>query len=281
MGFLNLGIRGHDIESGSPEQLAKAVAEKNLYSIQLALGKSFPNLYPGAGNLSPGLANYIRNCLNKANVNIAVLGCYFNLIHPDHNERKKGINIFKEHIRYARDFGCSVVATETGNVNSEIVYTKKNYREEPFQEVVKEVNVLVEEAEKFGVIVGIEPGVNHPIYSAKVMKRLLDTVQSNNLQVVLDPANLLTPETMGSQKKVIQEAFQLLGDRIAVIHAKDITIENNKIKEVPIGKGVLNYNVIMEWLKHHKPSINVLMEATKEPFVDQGRDFLLRKFENA
>ena len=74
------------------------------------------------------------------------------MIHPDHTERRKGIERFKEHLRFARDFGCSIVGTETGNVQAEIVYTEENFKEQPFLEVVESVKELVEEAERFGVI---------------------------------------------------------------------------------------------------------------------------------
>jgi len=34
--------------------------------------------------------------------------------HPDADERKRQIELFKEHARFVRDFGCGIVATETG-----------------------------------------------------------------------------------------------------------------------------------------------------------------------
>ncbi|WP_415783364.1 hypothetical protein [Lederbergia lenta] len=37
--------------------------------------------------------------------------------------------------------------------------------------------------------------MNHPIYTPKLMKRLLELVGSNNLQVIFAPVNLLTGET--------------------------------------------------------------------------------------
>src|SRR5581483_1585940 len=113
-----------------------------------------------------------------------------------------------------------------------IVYTEENFKEEPFLEVVEIVRELVSEAEKFGVIVGIEAGVNHPIYSPKVMKRLLDSVGSNNLQVIFDPVNLLTIETYTHQEEIFQEAFDLFGDRIIVVHAKDFVPEDGQLKTV-------------------------------------------------
>ncbi|MBD8067811.1 sugar phosphate isomerase/epimerase family protein [Bacillus sp. PS06] len=276
---MNIGIRGHDIEKLPLEELVEVIANKGLKGVQLALAKSF-DFNTDNGSLSPGMAHYIGSAFRDKNIQIAVLGCYINMIHPDMDERRKALDRFKEHVRYARDFGCSIVGTETGNVNAEISYTEENFKEEPFLEVVESVRELVQEAEKFGVIVGVEAGVNHPIYSSKVMRRLLDTIDSNNLQVILDPVNLLTAETYKNQDEIIQEAFELLGDRLAILHAKDFIIEDGKLKFAPVGKGLLNYDLVMKLLKEKKPFINILMEDTQEPYIDGSMDYLKEKYES-
>lgn len=276
---MNIGIRAHDFETRPLNELVQEIAGKGLTSVQLALSKSLEDINTDLGCLSPGLARYIGNEFSKQHIQIAVLGCYFNMIHPEQMERRKGIERFKEHIRYARDFGCSIVATETGNVNAEIYYTKENFKEEPFIEVVKSVRELVEEAEKFGVIVGIEPGVNHPVYSPKVMKRLLDTIDSNNLQVILDPVNLLTIDTYQKQEEIFQEALELLGDRVAILHAKDFIVDNNQLIPIAVGKGLLNYDFILKSLKKKKPFINIILEETKEPYIDNSIKYLKEKYQ--
>jgi Xylose isomerase-like TIM barrel. len=278
---MNLGIRAHDLAGLPLTRLPEEVSKLGLSSVQLALNKSFPELNIKNGSLSPGLANYIGSQFRKHNIQIAVLGCYVNIIHPDLSERRLLLELFKEHLRYARDFGCSIVATETGNVHEKMGYTTDNFTEEAYNEVVKSVSELVEEAEKFGAIVGIEPGVNHPIYSPKVMRRLIDDIKSNNLQVVFDPANFLTEENYKSQKIIFEDAFRLFGDRIVAVHAKDFTIKNGKLEFVPVGKGLLNYDTIFKFIKYNKPYINILMENTKEPFIDEGISYLKQKYEIA
>ncbi|MEH7493132.1 sugar phosphate isomerase/epimerase family protein [Neobacillus niacini] len=279
--MLNIGIRAHDIENLPLEELVQEIAGKGLTSVQLALSKSLEDVNTELGSLSPGLARYVASAFSKHNVQIAVLGCYFNMIHPDLVERKKGIERFKEHIRFARDFGCSIVATETGNVNAEIFYTEENFKEEPFLEVVESVRELVKEAEKFGVIVGVEAGVNHPVYSPKVMKRLLDSIDSNNLQVILDPVNLLTIDTYQNQEEIFQEAMELFGDRVVILHAKDFVLEDKQLVPTAVGKGLLNFDYILNVLKKKKPYMNILLEETKEPFISESVALLKDKYQQA
>ncbi|MFS0778565.1 sugar phosphate isomerase/epimerase family protein [Neobacillus sp. 3P2-tot-E-2] len=281
MKMVNIGIRAHDIENLPLEELVQEIAGKGITSVQLALSKSLEGVNTELGSLSPGLARYVASAFSKHNVQIAVLGCYFNMIHPDLVERKKGIERFKEHIRFARDFGCSIVATETGNVNAEIFYTEENFKEEPFLEVVESVRELVKEAEKFGVIVGVEAGVNHPVYSPKVMKRLLDSIDSNNLQVILDPVNLLTIDTYQNQEEIFQEAMELFGDRVVILHAKDFVLEDNQLVPTAVGKGLLNFDYILNVLKKKKPYMNILLEETKEPFISESVALLKDKYQQA
>ncbi|MEG6567348.1 sugar phosphate isomerase/epimerase family protein [Thermoanaerobacterium saccharolyticum] len=275
---MNLGIRAHDLAGLPLTRVPEEVSKLGLSSVQLALNKSFPELDIKNGSLTPGLANYVGSHFRKHNIQIAVLGCYVNIIHPNLSERRLLLELFKEHLRFAKDFGCSIVATETGNVHEKMEYTTDNFTEEAYLEVVKSVSELVEEAEKFGVIVGIEPGVNHPIYSPKVMRRLIDDVKSNNLQVIFDPANLLTEENYKSQKIIFKEAFRLFGDRIVAVHAKDFAVNEGKFEFVPVGTGLLDYETVFKYLKHKKPYINILMENTKGTFVESGISYLKDKY---
>jgi L-ribulose-5-phosphate 3-epimerase len=273
---MNLGIRAHDIEKHSLEELVEEIAKKGFTSVQLALGKSF-DFNTGLGSLNPGMAYHIGNTFREHRIQIAVLGCYINMIHPDIVERRKSLERFKEHLRYARDFGCSIVGTETGNVNADICYTEENFKEEPFLEVVESVRELVDEAEKWGVMVGIEAGVNHPIYSPFMLKGLLDRVNSNHLQVIFDPVNLLTIDNYSKQEEIFTEAIELFGDRIVILHAKDFVVEDHALKSTAVGKGLLDYDFILKLIKKKKPFINILMEETKEPFLDEAITFLKAK----
>jgi L-ribulose-5-phosphate 3-epimerase len=277
----NIGIRAHDIENHSIEQVAIEVANKGLTSVQLALSKSLKNINTGLGSLSPGFAHTIGSVFQKKDIKIAVLGCYINMIHPDQQERRKGLERFKEHIRFARDFGCSIVGTETGNVQAEIEYTEENFTEQPFLEVVESVRELVSEAEKFGVIVGIEGGTNHPIHTPRRMKRLLDLIPSNHLQVIYDPANFISLDNYQNQEALIEEAFELFGDKMVILHAKDFIIADHEVKIVPVGHGMLNYDALFKLLKSKKPYITILLESTKEPYIDASIAYLQEKYERA
>ena len=62
----------------------------------------------------------------------------------------------------------------------------------------------------------------------------------------------------------MRESFELFGDRIAIIHAKDFKVEDDKFKQVRTGLGSLNYELLMSWIKQRKPGISILLEDSNE-----------------
>jgi L-ribulose-5-phosphate 3-epimerase len=152
---VRIGVRAHDFGILPAGELAAKIAAKQMVCAQLALGKAIAGFTLKPGILNPGLAFEIGEAFHNQGVQIAVLGCYVNPIHPDPTTRQSLLGLFKEHLRYARDFGNGLVALETGSVNADYSPHPKNHGETAFQQSVASIAELVAGAERFGVIVGI------------------------------------------------------------------------------------------------------------------------------
>jgi L-ribulose-5-phosphate 3-epimerase len=265
---MHIGIRAHDFGKLPAPALAQRIAAKGLFCVQLALNKAIDplTLIPGRGDLTPGLAWSIGAAFAAANVQIAVLGCYINLGHPDAAARAPLMAWFKEHLRHARDFGCAIVGTETGSLNPDWSPHPDNRSEDAFKALIPRVAELVDEAERFGAIVGIEGVASHVLNSPARIRRLLDEVRSNNLQVIFDPVNLFDIGNYQQQDRIMQESFDLFGDRIAAIHAKDFAPADGKLQQLrtgALGLPGLNYPLLLRLLEH-KPGIAILLEEASE-----------------
>lgn len=260
--MLRFGVRAHDFGKLPVEELAGRISDRGITSVQLALTKAIAGLDARPGSFSPGLARYIGDTFAGHHIQIAVLGCYNNLIHPDPGIRRNYVERFKEHLRYARDFGCSVVGTETGSLNGDYSFHPDNHGDGALRLFLESLAELVTEAEKFGVFVGIEGVASHVVSTPARMKQVLDTIRSNNLQVILDPVNLLTTENYEDQDRLLDQAFEQYGDRIVVVHLKDFAIEHGRKVSAPIGGGLLHLQYLLKLIKSRKPYINVLLEET-------------------
>ncbi|WP_253205499.1 sugar phosphate isomerase/epimerase family protein [Clostridium estertheticum] len=269
-----IGGRAHDFGKLPVAQLAAKVSKQGYSYVQLALSKAIYGIDCSFGKLSPGLGNYIRDSFKKENVQIAVLGCYINHIHPDIQKRRVEIDRFKEHIRFARDFGCSIVGTETGTLKVDGLSDYDNESESAFETLIESLKELICEAEKFGVIVGIEGGKNEVVSTPQRMRRVLDLIPSNNLQVIYDPTNYISILNFKDQNDLIKDAFNLFGDRMVILHAKDFVVCDNKINIVAAGMGSLNYELILKLIKQRKPFINILLEDIKEVDMDGSIKFI-------
>ena len=121
---------------------------------------------------------------------------------------------------------------------------------------------------RIGVIVGIEAVTSHTVSTPAKMRRVLDTIRSNNLQVIFDPVNMICLENHRDQDRIIQESFDLFGDRIAVIHAKDFAVEGGVYRQVRTGQGRLNYKLLLDLIQRRKPFISILLEEVDEACAD-------------
>jgi sugar phosphate isomerase/epimerase len=276
--MLQFGVRGHDFGRLPLAELAGAIAARGYGCLQLALAKALADVDSGPGKLSTGLARHVGEAFARHGVRIAVLGCYINPLHPDPHERHLGMLRFQEHLRFVRDFGCSIVGTETGSVRADYGPDPENRSEASLDTLIRAVATLVAEAETFGALVGIEAVASHVVSTPVRMRRVLDAVACNNLQVIFDPVNLIDQENLGRQDAIFREAFDLFGERIQVLHAKDLRLEDGRRVVVPVGRGVIDYRLVVDLVRQAKPCIDTLLEDTKPDQLDQSRSELERLF---
>lgn len=72
---------------------------------------------------------------------------------------------------------------------------------------IKNLSYVVEYAEKMGVVVAIEPVCQHIVYSPERARQVLRAIASPNLQIILDPVNLLDGSNAANQKDVVKNAI--------------------------------------------------------------------------
>jgi sugar phosphate isomerase/epimerase len=257
---MQIGIRLHDtVELPLEERLAN-VHKQGFQCGHLALKKVITEYSVENTSLTPGLAMHLKKLFAKNEIDIAVLGCYLNLATPDEEELKRNTETYLANIRFASMLGCGVVGTETGAPNTEYKPVPECRSEEALQTFITNLRPVVEYAEKMGVIVAIEPVLTHIVYSPKRARQVLDAINSPNLQIILDPVNLLGMENYENRDEVFDEAIELLGKDTAVLHIKDFVVEDGNIRSLAAGFGIMNYEKLLGFLKKDKPYIHATLE---------------------
>lgn len=276
---MQLGIRLHDTKALPFEERIADVHELGFACGHLALGKVIKEFPTTDEALTPGLAMYIKNVFARNQVDIAVLGCYLNLANPNPQQLEKIMNRYKAHIRFASWLGCGVVGTETGAPNETYTYVSECHGEEALQTFITNLRPIVKYAEQMGVVVAIEPVWKHIVCNPKRARRVLDEIASPNLQIILDPVNLLDICNYQEQEAIVEEAIALLGPDVAMVHLKDYMPADGKLEAMGCGLGMMKYEAVLKFIKERKPYIHVTLENTKPENNQQVKDYILELYQ--
>ena len=261
--MMQLGIRFHDTKEIPFEDRLKSIKDQGFDCVHIALSK-VPGFTADTDALNPGYAMYLRNAFRKAELDVAVLGCYLNLANPNQETLKKTQEKYFAHLRFASILGCGMVGTETGAPNEAYSYDKEAcHSKEALETFITNLKPVVKCAESMGVIIAIEPVYRHIVYDAKRAREVLDRIESPNLQIIFDPVNLLWTDNYANRYEVIDEAIDLLGKDIAMIHLKDSILMEDSVKSVGCGFGEMKYDSIIKFALEKKPYIHATLEDTK------------------
>lgn len=296
--MFNLGFRAHDFGSfSSVEELGKNINSFFSHSsIQLALKKVVPASRDWR-EWDEDYINSIRETLLSYGVNISIIGCYINPVHPDEEKRKSELERFKKSLSLWRAFGTKIVATETGTQNPNGGYSPLTGEKKYLELFYSSLSEMVNEAEKYGAYCTIE-AVNHThtMGSLERMARMLERFPSSSLKVLLDPINLVpytgikekdgielyTP-TKEAQKAFYSPILDTYKEKLIAIHVKDYILseEGTKIGTLPALTGVFDWQGFIQEMKRRGYNIFWSLENMKPETVKDTVEKLNRMWDNA
>ena len=282
---MRIGIRLHDVnadgtrEQKSLESRAATARQEGFSCVHLALAKCIQNVKFDNAALTEGLAAYIRRVFQKNDLDIAVLGCYLNLAHPDGETVREFQSRYYGNLRVASLAGIGMVGTETGAPNVAYQYDAFTHSSEALHTFLRNLEPVVECAERYGVTIAIEPVWKHIVWNADRALEALRSIGSQNLRIIFDPVNLLCAENADKRDQVIGEAMDKLCDHIAMVHLKDFTRRNGELISVAAGTGEMDYRPILRFLKARKPFIQATLENTSNENAVSSREFLQNLYE--
>ena len=278
---MQLGIRLHDTKKLCFEERIADVSQLGFKCGHLALAKVIDEFPTTDEALTPGLAMYLKNVFARNNVDIAVLGCYLNLANPNPEKLAQITHRYMAHIRFASWLGCGVVGTETGAPNETYTHVPECHGEEALQTFITNLRPVVKYAEQMGVVMAIEPVWKHIVCNPKRARRVLDEINSPNLQIILDPVNLLDICNYQQQVEIVDEAIALLGPDVAMVHLKDFVVEDGKLVSVGAGLGQMDYTSVIRFMKTRKPFIHATLENTTPENNIQVKEFIQKLYDQA
>jgi sugar phosphate isomerase/epimerase len=260
---MKVAFRTHDLGAkGLPAAIDKLKA-CSLNAIQLVAYKFMDEVKYAPGALTEDTARYIGEQLKANDIQVGLIGAYFNPVHSNKQKVENCKAVFKDYLKYAHLLGCDTVGSETGSFNDDKwTYNPLNRTEEALNTVINTFTELADYASEVGAYIGMEGAAGHVCYDVKTLKRAIDGVNRPNVKVIFDIYNYLDMSNYSDYLAILKEGLKTFAGKIIVFHMKDFIIENGAIKQVAPGKGLFDYEAILSEIKAYDKDAILVLEGT-------------------
>ena len=270
---MQIGIMARTFVRPTLEETLDVIVGHGIYCIQFSLAcAGVPDM---PEKIDVGLCDSIREEMAERKINMAAVSGTFNMIHPDVRERQDGLRHLREIASVCHRLGTSVITLCTGTRDPQSMW--RPHPDNNLPEAWKDLTDVTREALKIAadndVVLAFEPEVSNTIDSAIKARRLLDEMQSPHLKVIMDPANIFHKGELPRMREMINGAFELLGDDIAIGHAKDLD-RDGAAGHIAAGKGLLDYRQYLSLMSKVGFDVSLILHGLSEAEVDGCVAFL-------
>lgn len=243
---MRLGIFAKTFAGDTPATVLGAARAAGYASVQYNMACSGLAAMPD--DLPLAVTKPVADAARETGVAIAAVSGTYNMIHPDQSVRAAGLRRLAVLIDAAAGMGTGMITLCTGTRDATDQWRAHpdNTSPEAWRDLLDEMARACALAEAAGVRLGVEPELANVIDGPAAARRLIDTLQSPAIAIVLDPANLFEVATVQDQRDLISNAVDLLADRIVMAHAKDRSPDGGF---ATAGKGVVDFTHFLGQLR--------------------------------
>jgi sugar phosphate isomerase/epimerase len=251
-----LGIFSYGFGRGEEVRLAETCRRLGLQAVQLA-GDLLTEAVA-----DPARAEAIRQTLAAADVRVAALAGYRNLVAPHEGRRRDHVAFLRRCLEVAPVLGTSVVATETGtrDEDSDWRWHRDNADPRTWALLLEVVAELLEVAQRAGSVLALEGYVQNVVRTHGQLLALLERFRSEHLQVVLDPYNFLSRPLLKAQGRAFAELVRWFEPHFVLAHAKDVSPEGAEVDTPEFGRGAFVQEPFVAFLYTRRPDLPVIVE---------------------
>lgn len=218
---MQLGIFAKTFDGSSPAAVMDAAVRCGYRAVQYNMACS--GLPPMPDHVSDGVAKEVADAARARGVSVAAVSGTFNMIHPDPAVRMTGLarlEVLASRCK-ALSTGMITLCTGTRDVEDQWRWHPDNRSSEAWRDLLQSAAAACDIAERWDILLGVEPELANVVSDARQALRLMRELGSDRIRIVLDPANLFETATMEDQRRLISDSIGLLGEHIAMAHAKD------------------------------------------------------------
>jgi sugar phosphate isomerase/epimerase len=275
---MKIGVMDGTVIRPTREETLDAILAHGIRHLQVNLGQlDFPD-WPE--QIDAGRCDRIRTAFETRNMTIAAISGHFNMIHPNVQIRQAGLQGLRLLASRCERLNTSVITLCTGTRDTTSIWRRHpdNDLPEAWTDLVETTSQAVQIAEEYGVTLAFEPEVSNAVDSAVKARRLLDEIESPNLKVTMDGANVYHAGELPRQREILDEAFALLGPDVALAHAKDID-HDGEAGHLAAGKGLLDYKHYLFLLGKLEVEVPLILHGLTEAELPESLAFVRAKMQ--
>lgn len=246
---MQLGMYSAEIVRPTADELFGAIRGYGFTQVQLDLASVCGEQMPH--DISQELLDEVAASRKRHRVDVVAVNGTFNMIHPDPEVRREGTARLAVVARACRALGCRLLTLCTGTRSREGMWRwhEDNDKGDAWADLLETMEPAVGIAEANGLYLGVECEASNTVSSAEKARRLLDEMCSPRIKIIMDAANLFQhgearPENV---RRIIGNAFELLGGEIVLAHGKDI-LAGPALSFTSAGRGIVDFDYFLELL---------------------------------
>lgn len=274
---LPIGILTNTFEQPALDGVLDAIAAHGLRHVQFDLNcAGLPSM---PDEIVVAEAQAIATALAQRSIAMSAVSGTFNMIHPDVNEREAGLRKLDILAGACRHLGTNVITLCTGTRSTHSMWQRHpdNDTLDAWRDLLASMTRAAAIAEQHDVTMAFEPEVNNTVDSAQKARRLIDEIGSPRIKVVMDGANIFHAGELPMMRDILKQAFDLLGNDIALAHAKDLDHDGDA-GHLPAGQGKLDYALYLALLRQSNYAGAMILHGLHEAQVDGCVAFLEQSF---
>ena len=203
----------------------------------------------------------IKRLLQKYDIDFYALHSAGNIIGPEPDNEK-----WQRHqidlIHSAEQYGCKLILSHSGSrYPSRDIAHPLNWSKESWTRTVNALKRICKDTAGSKIEIAIEPVNTEAINNPWAMKRLREDVGDERITCGLDVTNMVDPSVAFRMTEFIDVTFDLLGDMIRYVHAKDIAWNGMLagLNWTMQGTGIMDYELFLARLSR--------LTRTKMPYM--------------